>query len=68
MVKMSIAEAQKIIKDSRYGADKKKVARKVVSEAKKAGKLKKPLKRKTKVLKTKAKTKTKASPCLWCLQ
>jgi len=66
MAKMSIALAQKIIKDSRYGVGKKKLARRVVREAKKAGKIKKPPKRKTtiktKTIKTKAQSKTKAKP------
>ena len=40
MAKMKIAQAQKIVKDSRYGAAKKKEARLILKEAKKAGKLK----------------------------
>jgi len=52
MAKMKIAQAQQIVKDSRYGSEKKKEARLILREAKKAGKLKP---------KKKAKASTKAS-------
>lgn len=61
-VQMNIAKAQKIVKDSRYGADKKKEARKLLREAKAAGKLVTRTKRKTKTSKTtKPKRKTKTA-------
>jgi hypothetical protein len=71
MAKMKIAQAQKIVSDSRYGADKKKEARKVLREAKKTGKLAPKKKAKTKSKRTavvksrrtiKSKRKVKVSP------
>ena len=66
MAKMKIAEAQKIIKDSRYGAGKKKEARLVLRVAKKAGKLKpkkkvKPKKRPTSKSTTRSKKRPRAT-------
>lgn len=58
---MKISQAEKILKDSRYGADKKKEARIVLREAKKAGKLVKPTRKKKTTTKSKAKTRVKAS-------
>lgn len=59
MAKMKIAQAQKIVKDSRYGEDKKKEARKILREAKKAGKLRPKRKSKTAVKPKTTKRKSK---------